>query len=122
MANEKKKIGDFGERYTIKRLKRKGFRILEKNYHSRFGEIDIIARNRKFIVFVEVKTRTEGFLYSPRQAVNFYKQQKCLKTAQYYLMKNQTNLQPRFDVSEIVLKNDVKRPKVLEYTYIENAF
>lgn len=122
MATYKKTIGDFGEKYTVWRLRLKGYRILERNYHSRYGEIDIIAKNRKYIVFVEVKTRTEGFLYSPRQAVDAFKQQRCVKTAQYYLMKNQTTLQPRFDVSEIILKKDTKRHKVLEYTYLENAF
>ena len=49
--------GRKGEAFVEKLLKRKGFRILEKNYHSRFGEIDIIAENRQYIVFVEVKTR-----------------------------------------------------------------
>jgi len=122
MASDKKTTGNFGERYTVWRLILKGYRIIERNYHSKFGEIDIIAKNRKYIVFVEVKTRTEGFLYSPRQAVDVFKQQKCVKTAQYYLLKNQTKLQPRFDVAEIILKKGTKRHKVLEYTYLENAF
>ena len=122
MASDKKIIGNFGEKYTAWRLRLKGYRILERNYHSKYGEIDIIAKNRKYIIFVEVKTRTEGFLYSPRQAVDFFKQQKCVKTAQYYLMKNQIVLQPRFDVAETILKKDTKRHKVLEYTYLENAF
>lgn len=121
MANLKKVSGDFGEEYTVKYLKKKGYKILSRNFHSRFGEIDIIAADKSVIAFVEVKTRSQGALFSPREAVDFYKQQKCIKTAQFYLVNNPSDLQPRFDVSEIIISKDEKA-EVITHNYIENAF
>jgi len=116
-------IGNFGEDFTVNYLKKQGYKIIERNYHSRFGEIDIIAANKKVIAFVEVKARGEKSLYTPREAVDFSKQQKCRKTAEIYLVNNPNNLQPRFDVSELVIKeNENHKPKVTEHNYIENAF
>ena len=123
MSSKTKTHGAFGEDYTVKYLKKHGYKVVERNYHSRFGEIDIIAIKKTVIALVEVKTRTEGSLYSPREAVNYFKQQKCVKTAQIYLMENHTELQPRFDVSEIVIKKGLnERTEVKLHNYIENAF
>ena len=123
MKNNRAEIGVFGEEFTVKYLKKQGYKILERNFHSRFGEIDVIASNKNFIVFVEVKTRGENAIYSPREAVDFYKQQKCIKTAQTYIMQNNVELQPRFDVSEIILENrEDGKLKVKKHVYIENAF
>ena len=93
---DKKEIGNFGEDFTSKFLKKSGYKILERNYHSRYGEIDIIASKGAVLAFVEVKTRTEGSLFKGREAVDFFKSQKCLKSAQIYVAKNPTELQPRF--------------------------
>ncbi len=110
--------GVIGEEYTEKYLKKQGYEILEKNYHSRFGEIDIIAKNDKYIIFVEVKTRDEKHLYHPFQAVTKSKQSKIILTAQLYLQKKRTNLQPRFDVAGVICKNNT----VVKIDYIPNAF
>lgn len=122
MTSDNKSSGKFGEDFTAKYLVKNGYKIVAKNFHSRFGEIDIIAQNKTTIAFVEVKTRTEGALYSPREAVDYFKQQKCIKTAQFYLVNNPSELQPRFDVSEILLLKDTKKPEVKIHNYIENAF
>ena len=123
MKSNRAEIGAFGEDFTVKYLKKQGYKILERNFHSRFGEIDIIASKKDVIAFVEVKTRGENAIYSPREAVDFYKQQKCVKTAQMYLVQNSVELQPRFDVSEILLeKREDSKLKVKEHNYIENAF
>ena len=123
MKIDRAEIGAFGEQFTVKYLKKKGYKILEQNFHSRFGEIDIIASKNGIIAFVEVKTRGENAIYSPREAVDFYKQQKCVKTAQMYLVQNSVQLQPRFDVSEVLLENrGDSKLKVKEHNYIENAF
>lgn len=123
MKSSKAEIGAFGEEFTVKYLKKQGYKILERNFHSRFGEIDVIAVKKGVVAFVEVKTRGENAIYSPREAVDFYKQQKCVKTAQMYLVNNDVELQPRFDVSEIVLeKREDSKLKVKEHNYIENAF
>lgn len=123
MKSNRAEIGAFGEEFTVKYLKKQGYKILERNFHSRFGEIDVIASKKDVIAFVEVKTRGENAIYSPREAVDFYKQQKCIKTAQMYLAQNFAELQPRFDVSEIVIENrEDSKLKVKEHNYIENAF
>ena len=123
MKTNKAEIGAFGEEYTVKYLKKQGYKILDRNFHSRFGEIDIIASKKDIIAFIEVKTRGENAIYSPREAVDFHKQQKCIKTAQTYLVQNRVELQPRFDVSEILLQNrEDNKLRLKEFNYIENAF
>ena len=112
--------GKIGEDYAADMLIQKGYQIIERNYHSRFGEIDIIAQNNNYIVFAEVKTRDENYLVSPLEAVTVGKQKKLYKTALLYLQSHPTKLQPRFDVIGITTKNDNFTVKSLEY--IENAF
>ena len=118
---DKKEIGNFGEEFTSKFLKKNGYKILERNYHSRYGEIDIIASKGGILAFVEVKTRSQDSLFKGREAVDFFKSQKCLKTAQVYMVKNQTDLQPRFDVSELVINQNGRKIEVIEHNYIENT-
>lgn len=119
--NTSKKAGHFAELLTCKYItKNKYMKIMTTNYHSRFGEIDIICYNDKYIVFVEVKARKENALCRGVEAINFSKKKKIIKTAQIYLMNNPTNLQPRFDVSEIVIFQD--KFKLCGIRYIENAF
>lgn len=110
--------GAYGEREAAKYLKKKGYKIVSANFHSRFGEIDIIAEKDGYIVFAEVKTRGENALYSPAEAVTFSKMQKIVKTALYYLTVNPSDLQPRFDVIEVYTENG----RVKEINHIENAF
>ena len=111
-------IGKNGEDKACRFLKRKGYKIIERNYMSRFGEIDIIAQNKEYLVFVEVKTRGENSIASPREFVDSFKQERIIKTAQIYLSENPTELQPRFDVAEI----SVSDGKIKEIVHIEDAF
>ena len=103
-AVERDKAGKNGERLTAEFLRSKGCTVIKMNYHSRFGEIDIIAADAQYIAFVEVKTRSEDAYYAPREAVTEMKQQRIIKTAGLYLRSFPTDLQPRFDVLEIVTK------------------
>lgn len=112
--------GKIGEDFAVEFLLQKGYDIIERNYHSRFGEIDIIAQNSSCIVFVEVKTRDENYQISPLEAVTAGKQKKLYKTALLYLQSHPTPLQPRFDVIGITTKNDHYTIKSTEH--IENAF
>lgn len=98
-------IGKRGEQIAIDYLKGQGYVILEKNFSSRQGEIDIIAKDKEEVVFVEVKTRT-NFLYGkPIEAVDLKKQKHLLSTAKYYLLKhNLKNSFIRIDIIEIFLK------------------
>lgn len=94
--------GAVGEILAARFLRDKGYMLLASNYRCRFGEIDIIAADRAYIAFVEVKARSEGALFAPREAVTPAKQRRLLKTASLYLMQHPSSLQPRFDVIEIV--------------------
>ena len=94
--------GAAGEVLAARFLREKGYTITGANVRSRFGEIDIIACDKQYIAFVEVKTRSEDALYAPREAVNHEKQRRILATAALYLQRHPTNLQPRFDVIEVV--------------------
>lgn len=101
----------------------KGFYIAAKNFHSPFGEIDLIAEGEDMVVFVEVKVRRKTASYNPKEAVTPEKIQKIKKTAESYIFKSRiySSLQPRFDVAEIILddNNDFKNAKL---KVIENAF
>ena len=89
-----KEIGKSGEQLAAKYLRSKGFAIVCLNYHSRYGEVDVIAQNREFILFVEVKTRKSDSLFMPSEAVTYSKRQKLVKTAKVYLQETPCKLQP----------------------------
>ena len=110
-----KLTGAWGEALAAEYLRKKHYKILANGYHSRFGEIDLIAQNRKFLVFVEVKLRKSARFALAREYVDTRKQDKLRVTASLYLSRNPTNLQPRFDVIEVY--TDTK-----EINHIDNAF
>ncbi|MFZ2537739.1 MAG: ribonuclease HII [Oscillospiraceae bacterium] len=119
--SESKRRGDMGEQTTADYLKSKGYAILFCNYHSAYGEVDIIAQKDDIIAFVEVKSRKENSLLTPREAVSKAKQQKLIKTANCYMEENKVMLQPRFDVVEVYFTGN-KKIAVTEINHIENAF
>lgn len=110
--------GAYGEYEAARYLRKKGYNIVGANFRCRFGEIDIIGEKDGFLVFVEVKTRDENSFYTPAEAVTYKKIQRLVKTAQIYLMQNDTSLQPRFDVIEVYTSGG----KVKRINHIENAF
>ena len=89
-----------GEDFAAEYLESKGYEIIERNFNTRLGEIDIVAKDGKYIAFIEVKSRADVCLYAPRQAVTRSKQQKICKAALLYKLKKGLNGQPRFDVFE----------------------
>lgn len=110
--------GKIGEDYAAREYKKAGYRVVHRNFHSRYGEIDIIVQNEEFIVFAEVKARKIGSLTNPAEAVVKSKQGKIIKTAQIYLYSNPSFLQPRFDVFAVTTRND----KVISHELFESAF
>lgn len=110
-------IGSLGEEYAAKYLIKHKYRVVARNFHSKFGEIDIIAQNKEYIVFVEVKTRDINAIAPPASFVTQSKQSKIIKTASFFLANNPSDLQPRFDIAEVTYKN-----KQVIINYIENAF
>lgn len=113
--------GGMGEIAAARYLRDKGYDIAASNYSCRQGEIDIIARNKEYIVFVEVKTRSAGSIARGRDSVNKQKQSKIITTAMLYLAETGLELQPRFDIIEIVLKNTGSF-EIAEIIHLENAF
>ena len=114
------KTGDLGEKAAESYLNKKGFETVGRNYHSRYGEIDIIAQNEQYIVFAEVKTRSTAAIDRPSAWVDKRKQKKLIVTATIYLECNPTELQPRFDVIEVIY--DKKTKVIVSIEHIENAF
>lgn len=110
--------GAAGEAFTAAYLEKRGFEILRRNFHSRFGEVDIVARDARYLVFVEVKTREKNSLVNPLEAVTVSKCRKIVRTAQIYLQQHPENLQPRFDVAAVTAVRGV--PESIRY--LENAF
>lgn len=96
-----KLTGAWGEAAAANYLRKKHYKILANGYHSRFGEIDLIARSGKYLVFVEVKLRKTAKFALAREAVDWRKQNKLRMTASQYLADYPSDLQPRFDVIEI---------------------
>ena len=113
--------GAMGEILAARFLRGKGYAIQSSNYRCRLGEIDIIATDRRYVVFVEVKTRKEDSRYLPREAVTITKQRKLLQTAAMYLSRFPTALQPRFDVVEVVTAKDDPM-KIIEINHIVGAY
>ena len=121
MEKYKKVIGNFGEDAAVKYLKKKSYIILERNFNIHGGEIDIIAKKDGFIVFVEVKTRSNDDYGGGLEAVNYTKQQRMTKAAQIYLMKH-GDIPARFDVVVVNGHMDGKKFKKEKIEHIENAF
>lgn len=113
--NNKEK-GDIGENIALKYLLSKGASIIEHNYRTKIGEIDIIANMNNELVFIEVKSRSNVRFGYPAEAVNYKKIQKIVKVAKYYILKNNLyNLSIRFDVVEVYFNEN-------RVNHIVNAF
>lgn len=109
--------GVAGERAAAEFLEGKGYEIVARNYHSAYGEIDLIAKNDAFLAFVEVKTRKLNSMTAPAAAVTPVKQKKIVQTALSFLAEYGMPLQPRFDVAEVIWDGEIR-----EIRLIENAF
>ena len=112
--------GTKGEQLAARYLKRQGYRILDQNYRSRFGEIDIIAERGDIIVFCEVKTRKYDSFASAMEAVDYKKQHKIIVTASQFLSQKKVELQPRFDVIEVYLEKGLFSKARINH--VEGAF
>lgn len=120
MANEL--LGRWGESLAAGYLQKKRYTIMAANYRSRFGEIDLIAENKKFLVFVEVKLRKSADFAQAKEFVDRRKQERLKQTAAVYLSQNEELLkQPRFDVIEIYAPDgmETKHPEIKHW---EDAF
>lgn len=102
MISKKRRYGNFGEFLARLYLKSKGYKIVEKNYTTSFGEIDIIAKDKEALVFVEVKRRRDTKFGVPINNVDYKKRKKLASLANYYLTTKRIYALTRFDVIEVV--------------------
>lgn len=114
-------LGRWGEEQVAEYLRQRGWSIVAANYRTRFGEIDLIAENARFLAFVEVKLRSGWGPVRGVEAVDRHKQQRLRTTVEWYLSLYPTEKQPRFDVAEVIAP-DGTHTAAPEICYLENAF
>lgn len=114
-------VGAWGESVAAEYLQKKRYKLVATGYRSRFGEIDLIVADRKYLIFVEVKLRKNDHFAKAHEFVDIRKQERLRTTADIYLSQNPTMLQPRFDVIEIYAPDGVQtvQPKIY---HMEDAF
>jgi putative endonuclease len=120
-------IGRMGENAACNYLKSQKYKIIEQNYFASHNEIDIIAENKQYIVFVEVKTRScddenDLIFGTPSSAVTYSKQKRTIAAAQNYLKIHPTSKGIRLDVIEVYLKKSGSSHELLRINHMENAF
>lgn len=116
-------LGRAGENIACEWLEQNGYRIVERNYRTAHGEIDIIAEYDKYICFIEVKSRADNAAYirrygRPSDAVNSAKKQHLLYAVKNYMSINKPDRHPRIDVFEIYIRDG----KPVRFNYIKAAF
>ena len=115
----RKAAGDRGEAEVARYLRKKGYTLLASQWRCRFGELDLVARDRRGTVcFVEVKLRSTGSIGLPREFVDARKQERLRTAAAAYLSTHNIDAPARFDVAEVYAENDGK----LRVEYLEDAF
>ena len=114
-------LGAWGEALAAEYLRRKRYELVACGWRCKFGEIDLIVKNKKYLAFVEVKLRKSDRFASAMEYVDRRKQDRIRLTASLYLSQNETKLQPRFDVIEIYAPNgmDTPSPAII---HLEDAF
>jgi putative endonuclease len=118
MKDLRRQLGDAGEDLAAAALKKQGYKILERNYVTPLGEIDLVARHGQIVVFIEVKTRRSGVFGGPGEAVHPAKQARLRRLADYYLKQKKLQASPvRFDVVGIAFERDIPHIEI-----ITNAF
>ena len=114
-----KEIGVLGENTACKFLKKKHYKILERNFVSKYGEIDIIAKHKKELIFVEVKTRSSKAYGGGIGAVNFHKRRNIVMTSQVYMKNSGYSGARRYDIIEVYIDEN---NEIAEINHIENGF
>lgn len=114
-------LGERGEKFAARHLRRQGYKILVRRFKTRAGEIDIVCRHRDWLVFVEVKTRKSDNYGAPSEAVTREKQKHMSKVALEYLrLLGNPPIHWRFDIVEVILQENDRRPR--DVRLIQNAF
>ena len=119
-----KNIGDAAEQAALAYLMNQGLRRLDTNYHSRYGEIDIVMAEGKVIVFIEVRYRKNAIYGGGATSITRNKQEKLIKTANHYLQHHQANVECRFDVMDMSPAElaSAETKQLFTFNWIKNAF
>lgn len=112
-------LGAMGEQKAARYLREKGYEIFSSNFSVNSGELDIVAFKDNILCFTEVKTRREGGMFSPAEAVDFNKMENLKTAAAAYMNKYKLKYDFRFDIVEVLVNGDLK---VMDINHIENAF
>ena len=116
-------IGNIGEEAAVQALKKRGYKIIARNYRTKMGEIDIIAKDGEYTVFVEVRLRKSNAFGTPADTIDKRKQQKIIKAAQMYAVKNDIYDTPmRFDGVLINADTDGEKLVNTKIELIKDAF
>lgn len=116
-----KLTGAWGEALAAEYLRKRGYQLVASGYRCRFGEIDLIVKDRKYLIFVEVKLRKSAKFAQALEYVDGRKQDRLRTTASIYLSENPTSLQPRFDVVEIYAPEGIQTSRP-EIHHMEDVF
>ena len=117
---QRHETGKIGEDIAVSYLNEKGYQIIERNFECTQGEIDIIAKDKKELVFIEVKTRASVLYGLPKEAVDKTKKKHIYKSAEYYIyLKHLENAPIRIDVIEVYKKNDKYKLNHIKQAIIE---
>lgn len=124
MLNEKQKLGKYGESLATVFLKKRGYKILARNFRAKkFGEIDIIAKEKKQIVFIEVKTKSSYHFGYPEEEFNYFKRKKLMKAINFWFLKQRSKeieeifrqRNWRLDLITVDFSENSKKPKLKHY-------
>jgi len=125
MTMETKKLGILGENMAVKHLKECGYKILERNFRYKgYGELDIIAKNSKGLVFVEVKTRLNSSHkpnYIPEDNITYFKQKQLIKLAKIYLAKNKIPIDTPWQIDIIAVEIPQSKNEKITLRHIKQA-
>lgn len=117
---KKQESGKLGEQLACSALKKKGYRIIETNYRCRYGEIDIVARQKECLVFIEVRTKTGNAFGSPEESMTAQKKQRLVSTAMDYLNSHR-DLPENWRIDFVAVELDPHTNKATRIEIIEDA-
>lgn len=117
-----KELGRLGEEYVARYLRENGCIVIKRNWRDRYGEVDIIAEDSENIIFVEVKTRTEGAIVSGVEAIDDGKMRRTKNAALMFVKRLNTDLPPRVDIAEVTVRKGEDEKYRWKLNYIKNAY
>lgn len=117
---KKQHVGEIGEKLAVEFLKKRDFRIIQRNYRCPHGEIDIIATKKDTLIFIEVRTRTSSTYGAPEESITAFKKEKMVSSALYYC-SHHSDLPPNWRIDFVAVELDEVQNKVKRIEHFESA-